>query len=96
VKKKATVVLLLDTSGSMETGDCGERTRLQAAKELAQELHEDLSDQFEVRLFAFDERLRPLAMADMESTQAGGIATDLGGSVAAALGALLRQVLRGQ
>lgn len=77
--------VLLDTSGSMETGDCGERTRLQAAKELAQELHEDLSDQFEVRLFAFDERLRPLAMADMESTQAGGIATDLGGSVAAAL-----------
>ena len=77
--------VLIDTSASMGTRDVGDATRLEAAQRTALELQDELAGQFDVRLWAFDTALRPLAAGGRDSLMAEGIATDLGRCVAGAL-----------
>jgi hypothetical protein len=77
--------VMVDTSGSMDTPDCSRETRLRAAADLAQQLRDQLAEDFEVRLWRFDTELRALRGEDLSGLAAEGLATDLGGCVQRAL-----------
>jgi hypothetical protein len=77
--------VLIDTSGSMETADCSGLTRLRAATDLALRLRDQLTEEFEVRLWRFDADLHALPADELDRLRAEGVATDVGGSIERAL-----------
>jgi len=80
--------VLIDTSQSMATKDAGGRTRLEAACEVARDTASRLGGRkkgFEVRLYAFDRKARPIAPPDLAGLKPNGEATDLSSGLRATL-----------
>lgn len=73
--------ILMDTSGSMATGDCSGRSRLDIAQESAKDLREKLKGEFEVQLWQFDESLRPVNASTLGELETSGVVTDLAGAM---------------
>jgi hypothetical protein len=73
--------VVMDTSGSMATADCSGRSRLEVARENAEKLRDDLKGEFDVRLWRFDESLRPVDANALDSLETAGAVTDLAGAL---------------
>lgn len=84
------LMMLLDTSESMQTADCGGQSRIRHAIERLLNLRQihQLGQDYRVELHAFDEKTHPLSLEQLrepDATIAGGKATYLNDSITSVL-----------
>ncbi|MEW6251112.1 MAG: hypothetical protein AB1716_10730 [Planctomycetota bacterium] len=83
---KPQLTILLDASASMATPDADAgATRFQAAAAPAQQMIENLSGAFDVRLWTFDTQPAPAGITELAGREAAGALTDVAGALRAAL-----------
>lgn len=87
---KPRLVVLLDTSGSMNTADVAGRTRLAAALHVLDDpsTQSTLQDAFRLDVRSFDAATRAAALTDLKPAAANGKATDIAAALTQAVGDL--------